>query len=416
MLGILRVGFTREELGIELDDGVLEDELRDGGEVAIALITDGSILVVSREEEEGGEATDVVSGINIVLSGIDLGNDDRVDLAEGSSDLLVEGGEGLAVTAPGGVELNQNVLGLILDNLVKVLVDQSLDVLLRVLLREGLRAAESVAGAQKAAVDELDGGLVVKVLLLVESVESGLVILPGGEDQSGKLRSRSTPLRSQVGVGLSGGLQKVEILLSRERVGDATSNLKSIGVIVEEHGHGALGGSNASDEGLVQDESLELGGGLLGKVGRKSLNSDLISVDGGDLVRVEEDNGAKLLLNLLSQLGGSDTTERVLRRDGGLGNLVEGGGILSLGGEQNNTSKSGAIKEGIEGGLIGNGDNRGLGLTLNPLLEASSVTLSGIVEGLSSLPANGEAKRKEQYSKAKTKASVRTKNWKGRDI
>ena len=383
-------GRAREEFSVERVVNVVDDELRDGREVTVTLVTDGGILVVTGEEEEGGEATNVVGGINIVLSGIDLGNDDRVNLGEGRGDLLVEGSEGLAVTAPGSVELDEDVLSLILDDGIKVLVDESLDVRFSVLLRDGLRATEGIAGASDTAVDELSNRLSVELLLLVESVEGGLIVLPSGEDHGRITRSRGTPLGSQVGVGLNGSLQEVDVLIDREGVGNRASELKSVRAIVEEHGHGALGSSDARDEGLVQDERLELGGGLLSDVSGEGINSNLIRVDSGDLVSVEENDGSKLLLNLLGQFSRSNTSERILSNASSLGNLVEDGSILTLSGEQDDASKRITLKEGIEGSLIVDGDDGRLSLLSDPLLQSLGVTLSSVGDGLTSLPVNGQ--------------------------
>lgn len=207
MNGVLRVGGgSSEESLVEFDSGVVEDELCHGGEVATRLVEDGLVLVVSGEEEEGGESANVVGGVDVVLGGVDLGDDDGLDLGEGGGELLVEGSESLAVTAPGRVELHEDVLLGVLDDLVEVLVDEGAHIGLLIGLRDGLRALERIASARRAASDELDGGLRAEVLLLVERVEGGLVVLPGGEDHGGVLRAGASPLCGEVGVRIDGGL------------------------------------------------------------------------------------------------------------------------------------------------------------------------------------------------------------------
>ncbi len=85
------------------------------------IVGDGVGLVVGGVEEKGGEALDIDGGV--VLSAVDLGNHDVGLGLELLAELLVHRGEGLAVAAPGGVELNEDILGGVVDDLLPGLAD-----------------------------------------------------------------------------------------------------------------------------------------------------------------------------------------------------------------------------------------------------------------------------------------------------
>ena len=77
-------------------------------------------LVRLGEELDGGEATDaVLGGDSLVLSGIEFSNDDVITNLGG--EVFVGGGHTDAVTAPGGEELDHNVLVVVKDDGVEVI-------------------------------------------------------------------------------------------------------------------------------------------------------------------------------------------------------------------------------------------------------------------------------------------------------
>ena len=77
-------------------------------------------LVSLGEELDGGEATDaVLGGDSLVLSGIEFSNDDVITNLGG--EVFVGGGHTDAVTAPGGEELDHNVLVVVKDDGVEVI-------------------------------------------------------------------------------------------------------------------------------------------------------------------------------------------------------------------------------------------------------------------------------------------------------
>ena len=106
----------------DLVAAVVADELSKGLDGTGTAVLDGLVLGAGLEELDGGEARDVIG--NVVGGGINLGDGDLV--GEGSvllGELVVLGGEGLAVSAPGGVELKKNVLVVVDDEVLVALGD-----------------------------------------------------------------------------------------------------------------------------------------------------------------------------------------------------------------------------------------------------------------------------------------------------
>lgn len=82
-------------------------------------------LVGLGEELDGGEATDAeLGGDGLVLSGIEFSNDDGVTERLVVGELFVSGLHTDAVAAPGGEELNHDVLFLVEDDFVEVIGGQ----------------------------------------------------------------------------------------------------------------------------------------------------------------------------------------------------------------------------------------------------------------------------------------------------
>lgn len=99
--------------------GVLLKEFHDSLEVSISCEWDCLLLAVL-PEDQGGEGLDF-NVRNLIGSSVALGNEDVVVLPEFLSNFNVDGSEGFAMTAPGSVELNKDVLMGILDEFVEVL-------------------------------------------------------------------------------------------------------------------------------------------------------------------------------------------------------------------------------------------------------------------------------------------------------
>ena len=102
----------------DLVAAVVADELSKGLDGTGTAVLDRLVLGAGLEELDGGEARDVIG--NVVGGGVNLGDGDLV--GEGGvllGELVVLGREGLAVSAPGGVELKKNIL-VVVDNEVLV--------------------------------------------------------------------------------------------------------------------------------------------------------------------------------------------------------------------------------------------------------------------------------------------------------
>jgi hypothetical protein len=120
------VGLNTLGVGL-LGDGdlvaaVVANELSKGLDGAGAAVLNGLVLGAGLEELDGGEARDVIG--NVVGGGVNLGDGDLV--GEGRvllGELVVLGGEGLAVSAPGGVELEENVLVVVNNEVLVALGD-----------------------------------------------------------------------------------------------------------------------------------------------------------------------------------------------------------------------------------------------------------------------------------------------------
>ena len=64
--------------------------------------------------------------VYIIGRGIDLGNNNRGDGSVSGSEFIPDGGQGLAVATPGGIELHQHVLGGVVHDVLERVCDQNL--------------------------------------------------------------------------------------------------------------------------------------------------------------------------------------------------------------------------------------------------------------------------------------------------
>lgn len=104
-----------------LDASLLGDEARQALQVTSTLVV-YRLLALAIEELEGGEALDTKALAQLSLSiGINLGDLNLVlRVLESGSKLLVNGGKGLAVAAPGRKELDEGRLAGLEDDIVEV--------------------------------------------------------------------------------------------------------------------------------------------------------------------------------------------------------------------------------------------------------------------------------------------------------
>ena len=212
---LLLEGDTSLVLAVLLDE--LDEILGSSG----SRVGDGVLLVTSGEHLDGGEAGNVIR--DIVGSSVNLGNDNLIlELGSGvlGGKVIVLGGESLAVTAPGSVELEENILGVVENDIVVALgYDNSDGTLL--LLRDGLRLDGRLNLALGELSDELGDGVLGDLLLGIEGeLEVLLDILNGerGELVSGKVEvagvstKRAGVNNSEVDLALKGLSNRAKLL------------------------------------------------------------------------------------------------------------------------------------------------------------------------------------------------------------
>lgn len=108
--------------GGDLVAAVVADKLSESLDGAGTAVLNGLVLGAGLEELDGGEARDVIG--NIVGGGVDLGDGNLVgESGVLLGELVVLRGESLAVTAPGGVELEEDVLLVVDDEVLVALGD-----------------------------------------------------------------------------------------------------------------------------------------------------------------------------------------------------------------------------------------------------------------------------------------------------
>lgn len=106
----------------DLVAAVVANELSEGLDRSSATVLDGLVLGAGLEELDGREASNVIG--NVVGGGVNLGNGDLVgESGVLLSKLVVLGGQGLAVSAPGGVELEKDILVVVDDEVLVALCD-----------------------------------------------------------------------------------------------------------------------------------------------------------------------------------------------------------------------------------------------------------------------------------------------------
>jgi len=201
-------------------------------------VLDGLTLAVGREELDGRETLDLVG--NIVGGGIDLGDGDLVGVGlEQLTELLVLGSKGLAVTAPGGVELNQDILVGVHDNLVIVLGDNDSDGTV-VLLGNGVGLDARVDLAGNELVKELGNLLLGKV----RALEGELLVLLGVLDgEGGPLANLEVEVASVLteGLGVNGSEVDLALVLLGDRLERGGKSLTLLGSLGEDVSEGNTG-------------------------------------------------------------------------------------------------------------------------------------------------------------------------------
>jgi len=154
---------------------VLLEVLGESFDSSVSFEVERSAFLSGRPELDGGESLNA-DRFDFVGSGVHLGDDEVGVVSEVLGELVVDGGELLAVTAPGGVELDEHVLGVVQDYGVEALADEDNDVSF-LLLGDflGFKAGSELSGFP--VVDESEdvglGDFAFHVVLL--QVDSGVV-------------------------------------------------------------------------------------------------------------------------------------------------------------------------------------------------------------------------------------------------
>jgi hypothetical protein len=241
-LGLLGHTGSLDIVGLGVGGNLVATVLGDeGGEVldgAGTAVLDGLTLAVGGEELDGGETLNLVG--NVVGGCIDLGDGDLVGVGlEELTELLVLGSKRLAVTAPGGVEFNQNILVGVHDNLVVVLGDNDGDGAV-VLLGDGVRLDAGVDLAGNEVVEEFANLLDGEVSALKGELGVLLGVLDG---ESGPLASLEVEVASVLTECLCVNGSKVDLalVLLGDRLEGGGKSLTLLGGLGEDVGEGNTG-------------------------------------------------------------------------------------------------------------------------------------------------------------------------------
>ena len=224
--------------GVNLVATVLTDESSEILNSAGTAVLNGLGLAVGGVELDGREALNLIG--NVVKSSIDLGDCDLV--GEGLvhlTELLVLGSKRLAVTAPGSVELDQDILVGVHDNFVVILGDNNGDGTV-VLLGDGLGLDAGVDLAGDKVVKELGNLLCGEVSALEGEL---LVLLSVLDGESGPLADLEVEVASVLTEGLcvDGGEVDLALVLLGDRLEGSSESLTLLGSLGEDVGEGNTG-------------------------------------------------------------------------------------------------------------------------------------------------------------------------------
>jgi hypothetical protein len=228
--------------GGDLVAAVVADELGKSLDGAGTAVLDGLVLGASLEELDGGEARDVIG--NVVGGGVNLGDGDLVgESGVLLGQLIVLGCKSLAVSAPGGVEFNKNVL-LVVDHEVLVALGDDDSGTGLLLLGDGLALDAGLDLAGDEVVNERADSLLADVLGSTLLGVGELLVL--GDVLDGE-RGPGADLEVQVAGVLaeSGSVDGSEVDLSAVLLGDRLEvggeRLTLLGGLGEDVGEGKTG-------------------------------------------------------------------------------------------------------------------------------------------------------------------------------
>ena len=308
------VGGLGEDTG-GLVGAVLLDELHQVLDGAGAGVVNGSVLLASGEELDGGEA-------------LELGELRR---GESLAKLLVLGSKSLAVTAPGSVELNENILLVVDDDLLVVVGDDGGDGAV-VLLGDRLRLDGRLNLTSKEVLDE--GTDILSVDLVVLVVGELLVLVGALDSESGPLAGLQVEVASVLteSTGVNGSEVDGTLVLDSKRLQLLSELLTLLGGLGKDVGERNTGGHVASvclGANLANEGSGSNGSEALDGLSIELLGEDILAV----VERLVEDETGLLNTLSLGESGVVGGTEEVVVAEAA-GDRVEGlvGGLV-IGGE-----------------------------------------------------------------------------------
>lgn len=132
-MGLSLVGF-----GSLVGGGVVGEVSEESVEVSVSFVGNAGLVVLG-EPLEGGVSTDF-NTFGFVGCGVEFGDDEIRNVLDLFGKFVPDGGEFLAVTAPGGVEFHKHVLGGVFHNICEVFSNQNVHTFLS--FRNGLTLEE----------------------------------------------------------------------------------------------------------------------------------------------------------------------------------------------------------------------------------------------------------------------------------
>jgi hypothetical protein len=353
--------------GSNLVATIFGDELGQVLNGAGAIVGNGLVLLASGVKLDGREALDVIW--HVVGGGIDLGDGDLVRVgSEQLGQLLVLGSEGLAVSAPRGVEFEKNILLVVNDVLLVGGGNDNVDALL--LLGNGLRLDGRVDLAFKEILDELADGLLGDLFVLVVGELGVLGGVLNGE--GGPLANLEVEVASVLAEGLGVNGSKVDLALELlgdglqfggeflalllglgEDVGKRNAGLRAVSFAFLSN-HAQKSHLHVSSVRLWANFSNKRSGSGLDELGQflgiKLLLEGVLALVEG----LVEDHGGRSNASLLGERGIAGGTEEVAvaERIGNLGVCLVGGFVIS--GEVANEDDRIRLGEIVVCGLIKN--------------------------------------------------------------
>jgi hypothetical protein len=329
---------------VKLGGSVLLQVLNKVLKLAARLVLDG-LLILTGEEIKSRESLNIKTlNINLVGSGIHLGDDNTVDSGELITQLVPGGGKLLAMSAPGSVKLDKDILVVVHDNVVERGTLENLDISGSILGGNSLRLESGLELAGKNGIDVSGDGIGI-----IEASRVG-ELLHGGA-------------RAHVNKNKCGECGDAEVLsnlgLAGGHVDSKNGSLEGLGNTGEDfHKRGMMVSLGISEEkGMLLDSR---GKNLLGSSLRKGLHergglgrdesSGSLGIEGGTdreisalIIEGLEDNNRvtgkrQMLLDGVSRrntvlqklISGSQTQESLGRVGGNIGEITDYDSISRL--------------------------------------------------------------------------------------